>query len=114
MRYPKAFTFRQLTDEFIESIDRATVYRALMSFVEAGICGKALNQEGKSCFFYKAHLPEDGQGHSFLECTECDRVFDLPGYSEKYLNVLTEHKTKPLSTLLKGHCKREDCSSHEE
>lgn len=109
MRHHKAFTLRQLSDQFHEAIDRATVYRSLMCFVEVGLSGKALNQEGNSCFFYKPHLEADGQGHSYLECVDCDRVFDLPEYSDRYLNVLSDHDTKPLSTLLKGHCKRVDC-----
>lgn len=111
MQHRKAFTFRHITDQFIDKIDRATVYRSLMCFVEVGICGKALNHEGKSCFFYKAHLPEDGQGHSFLECTDCEQVFNLPNYSDNYLSALSAHDTQPLSTLLKGHCNRVDCVS---
>ena len=111
MQNRKAFTFRQISDRFEEKIDRATVYRALTCFVEVGLSGKALNQEGNSCFFYKPHLLSDGQCHSFLECVDCDRVFDLPQYSDQYLNVLSVHETKPLSTLLKGHCKRVDCTS---
>ena len=111
MRQRKAFTFRQLSDHFQEKIDRATVYRALMCFVEAGISGKALNAAGNSCFFYKEHLLPDTHGRSYLECTHCDRVFDLPDYSEQYLSVLNAHQTQPLSVLLKGQCKRMDCKS---
>ena len=109
MRHRKAFTFRQITDQFIDKIDRATVYRALTCFVEVGISGKALNQEGNSCYFYKAHLESDASGHSYLECTNCERVFDLPAYSDGYLNVLNDHQTQPLSVLLKGSCNRVDC-----
>ena len=114
MRNPGAFTLRQISEQFQERIDRATVYRALMCFVEVGLSGKALNQEGNSCFFYKPHLASEGDGHSYLECVSCDRVFDLPGYSDHYMNVLNTHNTQPLSTLLKGHCKRVDCASFEE
>ncbi len=111
MRHRRAFTFKSLTEEFDDHIDRATVYRILMSFVSHGILNKALNEHGTTCFFYYGHINEnDSSGKAYLECMDCNRLFDLPSYSKGFLDALDTYQAVPLNTLLRGRCNRSDCN----
>ena len=107
MRHKKAFTFNQVTQHFINKIDRATVYRILGQLEACDIIRKVMNADGHACYFYSDHAPEVVP--SYLECVDCDRVFSLPAPPEQYLELLGSYQTAPISTLLRGNCNRQDC-----
>ena len=109
MRHQRAFTLKSLAEEFQETIDRATIYRILTTYVNSDIVTKAINERSRTCFFLHQHVKESPNPNAYLECLDCDQIFSLPDYPKQYLSMLNSHQTTPLNTLLKGYCNTAEC-----
>ena len=58
-------------------VHRATVYRSLQSLAELGIVAHT-HVPGGATIYHLRHSPGAPTGHAHLQCTRCERFFDIP------------------------------------
>lgn len=98
---PRALSHGELTGQIDPAqMDRATVYRNLMTLAEAGLVLRT--QLGDGVWRYEL-LPEEGPGHGahpHLVCTDCGQVRCLPASA-----VRVERALGPMVEVqLRGRC----------
>jgi Fur family ferric uptake transcriptional regulator len=90
-------------------LDRATVYRTLTDFTEAGLVARTdLGDHVWRFGLVRAGQVEHGQSHPHLICTECNRVSCLPGVKVQLTLPRGQKRLGSAEVQLKGMC--EDCA----
>ncbi len=96
-----AVTFPELAERLAQELDRATVYRNLVSLTEAGILVRS--QLGDGAWRYE--LPESDQAthgeHPHLVCVDCGNVSCLPANA---VTIRGEAASRVTEVHLRGHC----------
>lgn len=64
-------------DEAEPGVHRATVYRSLQSLAELGIVAHT-HVPGSATIYHLRHSAAARTGHAHLQCTTCQRFFDIP------------------------------------
>jgi len=64
-------------DEAEPGVHRATVYRSLQSLAELGIVAHT-HVPGSATIYHLRHSPGAPTGHAHLQCSTCQRFFDIP------------------------------------
>lgn len=64
-------------DDAEPGVHRATVYRSLQSLTELGIVAHT-HVPGGATIYHLRHSPGAPSGHAHLQCTRCERFFDIP------------------------------------
>ena len=64
-------------DEAEPGVHRATVYRSLQSLAELGIVAHT-HVPGSATIYHLRHSPGSPTGHAHLQCSTCERFFDIP------------------------------------
>lgn len=98
----------ELTDRVLDSgMDRATVYRNLLTLAEAGVLVRAQLGDNVSRFELPRTMSSDHTRHPHLVCTECGNVRCLPSGSVKLRGEAA--KTEVSEVQLRGRCAK--CAS---
>lgn len=58
-------------------VHRATVYRSLQSLAELGVVAHT-HVPGSATIYHLRHSAAAPTGHAHLQCTACERFFDIP------------------------------------
>ena len=94
-------TFPELVERLTDDLDRATVYRNLVSLTEAGILVRS--QLGDGAWRYE--LPESDHAthceHPHLVCVDCGNVSCLPSNA---VSIRGEAASRVTEVHLRGHC----------
>lgn len=65
-------------DEAEPGVHRATVYRSLQSLAELGVVAHT-HVPGSATIYHLRRAPDaDHPGHAHLQCSSCQRFFDIP------------------------------------
>ena len=94
-------TFPELVERLAHDLDRATVYRNLVSLTEAGILVRSQLGDGA----WRYDLPESDQAthgeHPHLVCVDCGNVSCLPANA---VSIRGEAAARVTEVHLRGHC----------
>lgn len=86
-------------------LDRATVYRTLTDFTEAGLVARTdLGDHVWRFQLVRAGQVEHGQSHPHLVCTECNTVSCLPGVKVQLTLPRGQKRLSTAEVQLKGVC----------
>jgi Fur family transcriptional regulator, ferric uptake regulator len=93
----------ELTDRMEGSgMDRATVYRNLLTLVEAGVLVRAQLGDNVTRFELPRTLSSDHSHHPHLVCTECGNVRCLPANTVKLRGEAADSEVAEVQ--LRGRC----------
>lgn len=94
-------SFPELVGRLASELDRATVYRNLVSLTEAGILVRSQLGDGVSRY----ELPEGDEAthdrHPHLVCVDCGDVSCLPANA---VSIRGEAAARVTEVQLRGHC----------
>lgn len=104
----RALTQAEVEEQLVVDVDRATVFRALNAFEEAGLAHRVLDGSGTSCFAACAGECTDGHHkdiHAHFHCRTCGSVFCLPSVELPKVKVPRGFKMEQSQLELQGTCK---------
>lgn len=108
LRSDRALTQTEVEQQLTVVVDRATVFRALNAFEEAGLVHRVLDGTGTSCFAACAGECTDGHhkdAHAHFHCRTCGSVFCLPTVELPKVKVPRGFKMEEGHLELQGTCK---------
>ncbi|MDX9752127.1 MAG: Fur family transcriptional regulator [Flavobacteriales bacterium] len=107
-RSDRALTRSEVEERLEVAADRATVFRALNAFEEAGLVHRVLDGAGTSCFAACADACGDGHHkdlHAHFHCRSCGSVFCLPSVELPKVKVPRGFRMEQSQLELQGICK---------
>ncbi len=101
----KACSQTEIEEALAYLMDRATMYRSLNLFMEAGLVLKIRDQKGHPMYVFNAEETHSEQSlHPHLKCTECDSVECLPAFPNDYVHRLEKYQIADFQIVLDGVC----------
>lgn len=107
-RSNRALTQAEVEQQLRVDVDRATVFRALNAFEEAGLAHRVLDGSGTSCFAACAGDCDEGHhkdAHAHFHCRKCGSVFCLPSVELPKVKVPRGFRMEQSQLELQGTCK---------
>ncbi len=104
----RALTQAEVEEQLTVEADRATVFRALNAFEEAGLVHRVLDGAGVSCFAACAGACSEGHhkdAHAHFHCRSCGSVFCLPTVEMPKVKVPRGFRMEHGHLELEGTCK---------
>lgn len=102
LKNESALSEKEIKDKTDIQCDRATIYRTLNTFVNAGILHAIRNDEGPVKYVIKKE-PED---HIHFKCTDCGKLVCLPDIRISNIQLPAGYTQKESNFLVIGTCNR--------
>lgn len=101
-REDKSYSLPELESELIQEMDRATIYRNLLTMHESGILHQVKNANGVNTYILSKSKNEGNHAH-FL-CTKCGNMECLHSKMPNHPDLPNGYKLQKVSYLVEGLC----------